>query len=270
MEPVTIAATDDGRPVDAARSVAEQGAASAAPSPLLLVYVVDGGTGNELVALKLEPSATLGDLRRKVATDHTKAGFTTKLQYAFDGTALDDESAMLCRCGVTHGARVTVTAPRPATAFRSLSAASFGGLGGMIGPDIGETHSKLGRTAEQGTPEYMLLRSGFAISVRSEGVASPTMIHLGLGTHNLLQVLCTLKCPVHGTPLDASDATSLIFYRCRYGIDGMQEPMTGAKKDARKLIKRDGTATGSKYLELDLTAKEQVKWLYCTITCSAA
>ena len=50
----------------------------------------------------------------------------------------------------------------------------------------------------------------------------------------------------------------------------MQEPMTGAKKDARTTIKRDGTATGSNYLELDLTSKEQVKWLFCTITCCSA
>ena len=82
--------------------------------------------------------------------------------------------------------------------------------------------------------------------------------------------MCTLKCPVHDSPIDLSDAKSIIFYRCRFAIDGMQEPMTGAKKDARKTVKRDGITTGSNYVELDLTSKDQVKWLYCTITCNAA
>jgi hypothetical protein len=250
--------------------------ASAPPPPssekVWRVRIVEHGTGADLVEVELAPTATLADLRAKVASQHTKEGFEMKLQYSVGGVRLDDDSAVLAKCGVADGASIAVAAPLPQgpqPTFRSLSAGSFGGLGGMIGPNIGKSHSKLGSAADAGTPEYMLLRSGVAISVRSQGVAQPTMIHYGLGTHNLLQLLCTLKCPVHGTSVDVGDAVSLIFYRCRYGIDGMQEPLADAKKDSRTTVKRDGTATGSKYLELDLTSKEQVKWLYCTITCSS-
>ena len=249
--------------------------ASSAPPPpssemVWRVRIVEHGTGADLVEVEVAPTATLADLRAKVASQHTKEGIKVKLQYSIDGVRLDDDSAVLAKCGVADGASIAVAAPLPQPTFRSLSAGSFGGLGGMIGPNIGKSHSKLGSAADVGTPQYMLLRSGVAISVRSEGVAQPTMIHYGLGTHNLLQLLCTLKCPVHGTSLDVGDAVSLIFYRCRYGIDGMQEPLSSeAKKDSRTTVNRDGTATGSKYLELDLTSKEQVKWLYCTITCSS-
>ena len=251
--------------------------ASAPPPPssemVWRVHIVEHGTGANLVEVELAPTATLADLRAKVASEHTKEGLKKmKLQFSVGGVRLDDDSAVLAKCGVADGASIAVAAPLPQgpqPTFRSLSAGSFGGLGGMIGPNIGKSHSKLGSTADAGTPEYMLLRGGVAISVRSQGVAQPTMIHYGLGTHNLLQLLCTLKCPVHGTSVDVSDAVSLIFYRCRYGIDGMQEPIADVKKDSRTTVKRDGTATGSNYLELDLTSKEQVKWLYCTITCSS-
>ena len=91
------------------------------------------------------------------------------------------------------------------------------------------------------------------------------MVHCHLGQHNLLQVLFNLKDPKSAEPVPLARAQSLIFHRCVYCLDGMQcEPK-------QKAVLRTGDVSGSDYDEFDLRSapEEHVKWVYCTVTCTA-
>ena len=139
-------------------------------------------------------------------------------------------------------------------------------LGGMRAPDIGAQNRRVGRRAELNTPDYYLLSPGLSITISPSAAGERAkMVHCHLGQHNLLQVLFNLKDPQSAEPVPLERAQSLIFHRCVYCLDGMQcEPK-------QKAVLRTGDVSGSDYDEFDLRSapEEHVKWVYCTVTCTA-
>ena len=126
-----------------------------------------------------------------------------------------------------------------------------------------------GAQSAKSLPVHVSLPRLLSISVRSEGVATPTMIHFGLGAHNLLQMParssapCTAPRSTRATRHRSSSLPlPLLHRRHARADDGRQE---GRAHDDQARRHRHGQQQ-----ELDLTSKEQVKWLFCTITCSSA
>ena len=158
-----------------------------------------------------------------------------------------------------------VPVPVPVPADWS-SPVQYRSLGGMRAPDIGEHNRHVGRRADWGTPDYFLLSPGLSVTIApSTAGERAKMVHCHLGQHNLLQVLFNLKDPQSAKPVPLERAQSLIFHRCVYRLDGMQcEPK-------HKEVLRNGSVNGSDYDEFDLRSapEEHVKWVYCTVTCTA-